>query len=77
MGPRYSVQGAAEALVRAGVKSLVISSPDTIAAYADGAAIKAAQKAGIPARSIPGHLPFTDPTSKSSSWCQAAGQAAA
>ena len=73
MGPRYSVQGAAEALIRAGVKSLVISSPDTIAAYADGAAIKAAQKAGIPAKSIPGHLPFTDPTSEVLKLVQAAG----
>jgi branched-chain amino acid transport system substrate-binding protein len=73
MGPRYSVQGAAEALIRAGVKSLIISSPDTIAAYADGAAIKAAQKAGIPAKSIPLHLPVTDANSAILQLVQAAG----
>ena len=33
MGPRYSNIGAAQALVRAGAKSLVVASPDTIAAY--------------------------------------------
>jgi branched-chain amino acid transport system substrate-binding protein len=73
MGPRYSVQGAAEALVRAGVKSLIISSPDSIAAYADGAALKVAQKAGIPGRSIPIHLPVTDANSAILQLVQAAG----
>jgi len=73
MGPRYSVQGAAEALIRAGVKSLIISSPDTISAYADGAAIKVAQKAGIPVKSIPLHLPVTDNNSAILQLVQAAG----
>ncbi len=73
MGPRYSVQGAAEALIRAGVKSLVIASPDTIAAYSDGAAIKVAQKAGIPVKSIPLHLPVTDANSAVLQMVQAAG----
>src|SRR6187551_3922396 len=36
MGPRYSNIGAAQALVRAGAKSIVVASPSTIAAYADG-----------------------------------------
>ena len=44
MGPRYSNVGAAQALIRAGVKSLVISSPDTIAAYADGGAARSPRR---------------------------------
>ena len=36
MGPRYSNVGAAQALVKAGIKKLAIASPDTISAYADG-----------------------------------------
>ena len=36
MGPRYSNVGAAQALIRAGIKKLAIASPDTISAYADG-----------------------------------------
>ena len=35
-GPRYSNVGAAQALVKAGIKKLAIASPDTISAYADG-----------------------------------------
>ena len=74
MGPRYSVMVPPQALVRAGVKSLVISSPDTIAAYADGAAIEGrAQKAGIPVKSIPRHLPVTDANSAILQLVQAAG----
>ena len=38
MGPRYSNVGAAQALVKAGIKKLAIASPDTISAYADGGA---------------------------------------
>src|SRR5580765_6585409 len=40
MGPRYSVEGAVQALVRAGAKKIAISSPDTVTAYADGAGLK-------------------------------------
>ena len=36
MGPRYSDIGAAQALIRAGVKKIAIASPETISAYADG-----------------------------------------
>ncbi len=40
MGPRYSDLGAAQALIRAGVKKIAIASPDTISAYADGGVVK-------------------------------------
>jgi branched-chain amino acid transport system substrate-binding protein len=60
MGPRYSNIGAAQALVRAGIKKLAIASPETISAYADGGPAKVAQKAGIPYKIYPTHLPVTD-----------------
>jgi branched-chain amino acid transport system substrate-binding protein len=63
MGPRYSNVGAAQALVRAGVTKLAIASPDTISAYADGGPAIVAQKAGIPVKIFPTHLPVTDATS--------------
>jgi branched-chain amino acid transport system substrate-binding protein len=73
MGPRYSNIGAAQALVRAGAKSIVVASPSTIAAYADGGAIKVAQRAGIPGRSIPVTLPVTDANTIVQQLFQAAG----
>ena len=52
MGPRYSNIGAAQALVKAGIKKLAIASPDTISAYADGGAgSSVAQKAASRSRS--------------------------
>jgi len=59
-GPRYSNVGAAQALVKAGIKKLAIASPDTISAYADGGPALVAQKAGIPVKIFPTHLPVTD-----------------
>jgi branched-chain amino acid transport system substrate-binding protein len=64
MGPRYSNVGAAQALVRAGIKKLAVASPDTIAAYADGGPLLVAKAAGIPAKSFPTKLPVTDATSQ-------------
>ena len=74
MGPRYSNVGAAQALVRAGAKSIIVASPSTIAAYADGGAIKVAQRAGIPGRSIPVTLPVTDANTIVRQLYQAAGE---
>jgi branched-chain amino acid transport system substrate-binding protein len=74
MGPRYSNIGAAQALVRAGAKSIIVASPSTIAAYADGGAIKVAQRAGIPGRSIPVTLPVTDANTIVRQLYQAAGE---
>ena len=53
MGPRYSNVGAAQALVKAGVKKLAIASPDTISAYADGGPANVAQAAGHPVQDLP------------------------
>jgi branched-chain amino acid transport system substrate-binding protein len=74
MGPRYSNIGAAQALVRAGAKSLIVASPSTIAAYADGGVLKVAQRAGIPGKSFPLQLPVTDANTIIQQLYQAAGQ---
>ena len=72
-GPRYSNVGAAQALVKAGIKKLAIASPDTISAYADGGPALVAQKAGIPYKIYPTHLPVTDATSQLLQMYQFAG----
>jgi len=63
-GPRYSNIGAAQALIKAGIKKLAIASPDTISAYADGGAALLATKAGVAVKIFPTHLPVTDATSQ-------------
>jgi len=63
-GPRYSNIGAAQALIKAGIKKLAIASPDTISAYADGGAALLAEKAGVAVKVFPTHLPVTDATSQ-------------
>ena len=73
MGPRYSNIGAAQALVRRGAKSLMVASPDTISAYADGGVLKVAQAAGIPGKAFPIKLPITDANSTILQLVQAAG----
>ena len=72
-GPRYSNVGAAQALVKAGVKKLAIASPDTISAYADGGPALVAKAAGIPVKIFPTHLPVTDATSQLLQMYQFAG----
>jgi branched-chain amino acid transport system substrate-binding protein len=72
-GPRYSNVGAAQALVKAGIKKLAIASPDTISAYADGGPAKVAVAAGIPVKIFPTHLPVTDATSQLLQMYQFAG----
>ena len=74
MGPRYSNEGAAQALVRAGAKSIVVASPSTIAAYADGGALLVAKAAGIPGKSVPVTVPVTDANTIIQQLYQAAGQ---
>ena len=73
MGPRYSNIGAAQALVRRGAKSLIVASPDTISAYADGGVLKVAQAAGITGQAFPIKLPITDANSTILQLVQAAG----
>jgi branched-chain amino acid transport system substrate-binding protein len=74
MGPRYSNVGAAQALVRAGIKKLAVASPETISAYADGGPALVAQKAGIPVKVFPTHLPVTDAASQLLQMYQFAGE---
>jgi branched-chain amino acid transport system substrate-binding protein len=74
MGPRYSNIGAAQALLKRGAKSLIIASPDTIAAYADGGVLKLAKARGIKGQSVPVKLPVTDANSIVLRLVQAAGQ---
>jgi branched-chain amino acid transport system substrate-binding protein len=73
MGPRYSNIGAAQALVGTGVKKLVVASPSTISAYADGGVVKVAKAAGIPSQVFPTVLPVTDANSTILKLVQAAG----
>jgi branched-chain amino acid transport system substrate-binding protein len=74
MGPRYSNIGAAQALIRAGIKKLAIASPDTISAYADGGPALLARQRGIPVKIFPTHLPVTDATSQLIQMYQFAGE---
>ena len=53
MGPRYSNIGAAQALIRAGIKKLAIASPDTISAYADGGPALVAAEGRHPGQGLP------------------------
>jgi branched-chain amino acid transport system substrate-binding protein len=73
MGPRYSNIGAAQALVKRGAKSLIVASPDTISAYADGGVLKVAEAAGIKGQAFPIKLPITDANSTILQLVQAAG----
>jgi len=73
MGPRYSNIGAAQALIKRGAKSLIVASPDTISAYADGGVLKVAQAAGIKGQAFPIKLPITDANSTILQLVQAAG----
>src|SRR5262245_14960471 len=74
MGPRYSNIGAAQALLKRGAKSLIVASPNTIAAYADGGILKLAKARGIKGQSFPTKLPVTDANSLVLQLVQAAGK---
>jgi branched-chain amino acid transport system substrate-binding protein len=73
MGPRYSNIGAAQALIRAGVKKIAIASPDTISAYADGGVVQLGKAKGVDVKVFPTHLPVTDATSQLLQMYQFAG----
>src|SRR5580765_4689406 len=73
MGPRYSDIGAAQALIRAGVKKIAIASPDSISAYADGGVVKLGQQKGVDVKVFPTHLPVTDAASQLLQMYQYAG----
>jgi branched-chain amino acid transport system substrate-binding protein len=73
MGPRYSNIGAAQALIRAGVKKIAVASPDTISAYADGGVVELGKAKGVEVKVFPTHLPVTDATSQLLQMYQFAG----
>ena len=77
MGPRYSNMNAAQYLLAHGAKSLVIASPSTLSAYADGFVPKMAKAAGVPYKIFPTVLPVTDANSQLTSMIQAAGDGGA
>jgi branched-chain amino acid transport system substrate-binding protein len=74
MGPRYSNIGAAQALIRAGVKKIAVASPDTISAYADGGVVKLGAARGVAVKLFPTHLPVTDASSQLLQMYQFAGE---
>ena len=74
MGPRYSNIGAAQALIRAGVKKIAVASPDTISAYADGGVVKLGKAKGVAIKLFPTHLPVTDASSQLLQMYQFAGE---
>ena len=73
MGPRYSNIGAAQALIRAGVKKIAVASPDSISAYADGGVVKLGAARGVQVKLFPTHLPVTDASSQLLQMYQFAG----
>jgi len=76
MGPRYSNIGAAQALVRHGAKSIVVSSPAAVAEYANGGPVLVAKQAGIQGISDAEQVPITDPNAIVQKLVQQAKQAA-
>jgi branched-chain amino acid transport system substrate-binding protein len=73
MGPRYSDIGAAQALIRAGVKKIAIASPESISAYADGGVVKLGAAKNVDVKVFPTHLPVTDAKSQLLQMYQYAG----
>jgi branched-chain amino acid transport system substrate-binding protein len=73
MGPRYSNIGAAQAMIRAGAKSMIVSSPAAVAEYSNGGPALVAAAAGIPYKGFGENLPLTDPASIIQKMIQAAG----
>src|SRR6476659_282362 len=73
MGPRYSDIGAAQALIRAGVKKIAIASPETISAYADAGVVKLGKAKNVDVKVFPTHLPVTDAKSQLLQMYQFAG----
>jgi branched-chain amino acid transport system substrate-binding protein len=73
MGPRYSNIGAAQSLIKAGVKSIAIASPSTISAYADAGVAELGKLDNIPVHIFPTQLPVTDANSTILKLVQAAG----
>ncbi len=77
MGPRYSNIGAAQRLVKLGAKSLMVASPDTISAYADGGVRQGRRRLpASPARRSRSSSRSRMPTRRSCSSCRRPATAA-
>ncbi len=75
MGPRYSVDGAAQYLIRQGVKKLVLDQSNVPGTgYIEGGFLLIANDAGIPTESLKDNVPIQDANSVALKAVQAAGQ---
>jgi len=75
MGPRYSVDGATQYLIRQGVKKLVLDKSNVPGTgYIEGGFLLIAQAAGIPTESLKDNVPIQDANSVALKAVQAAGQ---
>jgi branched-chain amino acid transport system substrate-binding protein len=75
MGPRYSVDGATQYLIRQGVKKLVLDQSNVPGTgYIEGGFLLIAQAAGIPTESLKDNVPIQDANSVALKAVQAAGQ---
>jgi branched-chain amino acid transport system substrate-binding protein len=74
MGPRYSVDGATQYLLRQGVKKLVLDQSNVPGTgYIEGGFLLIAQNAGIPTASLKDDVPIQDANSVALKLVQAAG----
>jgi branched-chain amino acid transport system substrate-binding protein len=74
MGPRYSVDGATQYLIRQGVKKLVLDQSNVPGTgYIEGGFLLIAQAAGIPTASLKDNVPIQDASSIALKVVQAAG----
>jgi branched-chain amino acid transport system substrate-binding protein len=75
MGPRYSVDGATQYLIRQGVKKLVLDQSNVPGTgYIEGGFLLIAQAAGIPTESLNDNVPIQDANSIALKLVQAAGR---
>jgi branched-chain amino acid transport system substrate-binding protein len=75
MGPRYSVDGATQYLIRQGVKKLVLDQSNVPGTgYIEGGFLLIAQAAGIPTESLNENVPIQDANSIALKLVQAAGR---
>jgi branched-chain amino acid transport system substrate-binding protein len=74
MGPRYGIMGAAQYLIRAGVKKLVLDQANVPGTqYIDGGFQLVAKSAGVPTQSLTDNVPIQDANSVALKLVQAAG----
>jgi branched-chain amino acid transport system substrate-binding protein len=75
MGPRYSIDGATQYLIRQGVKKLVLDQSNVPGTgYNEGGFLLIAKDAGIPTQSLKDNVPIQDANSVALKLVQAAGK---